>query len=42
MDLPGDQRRVLRLNGLLPGQDYDAYVKQMLMSLKVMRKTRLR
>jgi succinate-semialdehyde dehydrogenase/glutarate-semialdehyde dehydrogenase len=28
--------------GARPGQDYDAYVKQMLTSLKVMRKTRIR
>jgi aldehyde dehydrogenase (NAD+)/succinate-semialdehyde dehydrogenase/glutarate-semialdehyde dehydrogenase len=28
--------------GARPGQDYDAYVKQMLMSLKLMRKTRIR
>ena len=28
--------------GARPGQDYDAYVKQMLTSLKLMRKTRLR
>jgi aldehyde dehydrogenase (NAD+)/succinate-semialdehyde dehydrogenase/glutarate-semialdehyde dehydrogenase len=28
--------------GARPGQDYDAYVKQMLTSLKVMRRTRIR
>jgi succinate-semialdehyde dehydrogenase/glutarate-semialdehyde dehydrogenase len=28
--------------GAQPGQDYNAYVKQMLMSLKIMRKTRIR
>ena len=28
--------------GAQPGQEYDAYAKQMLISLKVMRKTRLR
>ena len=28
--------------GARPGQDYEAYVKQMLVSLKVMRRTRLR
>ena len=28
--------------GAQPGQDYESYVKQMLMSLKLMRKTRLR
>ena len=28
--------------GAQPGQDYDSYVRQMLMSLKLMRKTRLR
>ena len=28
--------------GARPGQDYDAYVRQMLVSLKLMRKTRIR
>ncbi len=31
-----------QLMGVQPGQDYESYVKQMLASLKVMRKTRIR